>query len=90
MAEFVLTFMFLLIILGATDKRAPQGFASIAIGLGLRLIHLIGIPARSTGPAIFVGGRALMQLWLFWITPIAGAALAGVVHRQVFSVPDAK
>ena len=97
-AEFVLTFMFLLIILGATDKRAPQGFAPIAIGLGLTLIHLIGIPvtnlsvnpARSTGPAIFVGGWALMQLWLFWIAPIAGAALAGVVHRQVFSVPDAK
>lgn len=97
-AEFVLTFMFLLIILGATDKRAPQGFAPIAIGLGLTLIHLIGIPvtnlsvnpARSTGPAIFVGGWALMQLWLFWIAPIAGAAVAGIVHRQVFSVPDAK
>lgn len=97
-AEFVLTFMFLLIILGATDKRAPQGFAPIAIGLGLTLIHLIGIPvtnlsvnpARSTGPAIFVGGWALMQLWLFWIAPIAGAAVAGVVHRQVFSAPDQK
>jgi aquaporin Z len=97
-AEFVLTFMFLLIILGATDKRAPQGFAPIAIGLGLTLIHLIGIPvtnlsvnpARSTGPAIFVGGWALMQLWMFWIAPIAGAAVAGIVHRQVFSVPDAK
>ena len=76
-AEFVLTFMFLLIILGATDKRAPQGFAPIAICLGLTLIHLIGIPvtslsvnpARSTGPAIFVSGWALMQLWLFWIAP---------------------
>ena len=97
-AEFVLTFMFLLIILGATDKRAPQGFAPIAIGLGLTLIHLIGIPvtnlsvnpARSTGPAIFVGGWALMQLWLFWIAPIAGAAVAGIVHRQVFSAPDQK
>jgi len=97
-AEFVLTFMFLLIILGATDKRAPQGFAPIAIGLGLTLIHLIGIPvtnlsvnpARSTGPAIFVGGWALMQLWLFWIAPIAGAAVAGIVHRQVFSVSDEK
>lgn len=97
-AEFVLTFMFLLIILGATDKRAPTGFGPIAIGLGLTLIHLIGIPvtnlsvnpARSTGPAIFVGGWALMQLWLFWIAPVAGAAVAGVVHRQVFSVPDAK
>jgi len=95
-AEFVLTFMFLLIILGATDKRAPQGFAPIAIGLGLTLIHLIGIPvtnlsvnpARSTGPAIFVGGWALMQLWLFWIAPIAGAAVAAVVHRQVFSVSE--
>lgn len=98
-AEFVLTFMFLFIILGATDKRAPQGFAPIAIGLGLTLIHLIGIPvtnlsvnpARSTGPAIFVGGWALMQLWLFWIAPIAGAVVAGIVHRQVFSDPaDAK
>lgn len=97
-AEFVLTFMFLLIILGATDKRAPQGFAPIAIGLGLTLIHLIGIPvtnlsvnpARSTGPAVFVGGWALAQLWLFWIAPIAGAAVAGVVHRQVFSVPNEK
>jgi aquaporin Z len=95
-AEFVLTFMFLLIILGATDKRAPQGFAPIAISLGLTLIHLIGIPvtnlsvnpARSTGPAIFVSGWALMQMWLFWIAPIAGAAVAAVVHRQVFSVPE--
>lgn len=97
-AEFVLTFMFLLIILGATDKRAPQGFAPIAIGLGLTLIHLIGIPvtnlsvnpARSTGPAVFVGGWALMQLWLFWIAPIAGAAVAGIVHKSVFSEPDSK
>jgi aquaporin Z len=97
-AEFVLTFMFLLIILGATDKRAPAGFAPIAIGLGLTLIHLIGIPvtnlsvnpARSTGPAIFVGGWALMQLWLFWIAPIAGAAVAGIVHRQVFAIQDDK
>jgi aquaporin Z len=87
-AEVVLTFFFLLIILGATDKRAPQGFAPIAIGLGLTLIHLIGIPvtnlsvnpARSTGPALFVGGWALQQLWLFWIAPIIGAALAGVVY----------
>ncbi len=91
-AEVVLTFMFLLIILGATDKRAPQGFAPIAIGLGLTLIHLIGIPvtnlsvnpARSTGPAVFVGGWALAQLWLFWVAPILGAAIAGVVYRQVF------
>lgn len=97
-SEFVLTFMFLLIILGATDKRAPQGFAPIAIGLGLTLIHLIGIPvtnlsvnpARSTGPAVFVGDWALMQLWLFWIAPIAGAVVAGIVHQQVFSVSDEK
>jgi aquaporin Z len=88
-AEVVLTFMFLMIILGSTDKRAPQGFAPIPIGLGLTLIHLIGIPvtnlsvnpARSTGPAIFVGGWALEQLWLFWLAPIVGAALAGLVYR---------
>ncbi len=87
-AEFVLTFMFLIIILGATDSRAPQGFAPIAIGLGLTLIHLIGIPvtnlsvnpARSLGPAVFVGGWALAQVWLFWVAPIAGAALAGIVY----------
>src|ERR1700733_12476367 len=87
-AEVVLTFMFLMIILGATDRRAPQGFAPIAIGLGLTLIHLIGIPvtnlsvnpARSTGPAIFVGGWALAQLWLFWVAPIAGAILAGKLY----------
>ena len=87
-AEVVLTFMFLIIILGATDRRAPQGFAPIAIGLGLTLIHLIGIPvtnlsvnpARSTGPAVFVGGWALEQLWLFWVAPIAGAILAGAVY----------
>ena len=87
-AEVVLTFFFLLIILGATDNRAPQGFAPIAIGLGLTLIHLIGIPvtnlsvnpARSTGPAVFVGGWALQQLWLFWVAPIVGAALAGIVY----------
>ena len=84
-AELVLTFMFLIIILGATDGRAPQGFAPIAIGLGLTLIHLVGIPvtnlsvnpARSTGPAVFVGGWALQQLWLFWVAPIVGALLAG-------------
>ena len=88
-SELVLTFMFLIIILGATDRRAPQGFAPIAIGLGLTLIHLIGIPitnlsvnpARSTGPAVFVGGWAVSQLWLFWLAPVAGAALAGVVYR---------
>ena len=90
-AEVVLTFMFLFIILGATDERAPKGFAPIAIGLGLTLIHLIGIPitntsvnpARSTGPALFVGGWALKQLWLFWVAPIAGAILAGLIYRLV-------
>src|SRR5215467_9071335 len=90
-AEIVLTFMFLMIILGATDQRAPQGFAPIAIGLGLTLIHLIGIPvtgvsvnpARSTGPAIWVGGWALAQLWLFWVAPIIGAILAGIVYPVV-------
>ncbi|MFO1417143.1 MAG: aquaporin Z [Methylotetracoccus sp.] len=89
LAEIVLTFMFLMIILGATDRRAPAGFAPIAIGLGLTLIHLIGIPvdnlsvnpARSTGPALFVGGWALAQLWAFWVAPIIGAALAGVTYK---------
>ena len=83
--------MFLMIILGSTDSRAPAGFAPIAIGLGLTLIHLIGIPvtnlsvnpARSTGPAIFVGGWALEQLWLFWLAPVVGAALAGLVYPAV-------
>jgi aquaporin Z len=97
-AEVVLTFMFLMIILGATDRRAPQGFAPIAIGLGLTLIHLIGIPvtnlsvnpARSTGPALFVGGWALQQLWLFWIAPIIGAAIAGVTYPAVASEPEIK
>jgi|SRR5450432_3635100 aquaporin Z len=93
LAEVVLTFMFLMIILGATDRRAPQGFAPIPIGLGLTLIHLIGIPvtnlsvnpARSTGPAIFVGGWAVEQLWLFWLAPIVGAALAGIVYPLIAS-----
>ncbi len=87
--EVVMTFMFLMIILGSTDKRAPAGFAPIAIGLGLTLIHLISIPvtntsvnpARSTGPALMVGGWALGQLWLFWVAPLAGAILAGFVYR---------
>ena len=87
--EIVLTFMFLIIILGATDSKAPVGFAPIAIGLGLTLIHLIGIPvdnlsvnpARSTGPALFVGGWALGQLWLFWVAPLIGAFLAGKTYR---------
>jgi aquaporin Z len=90
-AEVLLTFFFLMIILGATDKRAPQGFAPVAIGLGLTLIHLIGIPitnlsvnpARSTGPAIMVGGWAIEQLWLFWVAPIAGAALAAAAYSLV-------
>jgi aquaporin Z len=91
-AEVVLTMFFLLIIMGATDRRAPQGFAPIAIGLGLTLIHLIGIPvtnlsvnpARSTGPAVFVGGWAIHQLWLFWVAPIIGAALGGVTYKVLF------
>jgi aquaporin Z len=95
-AEIVLTFFFLMIILGATDKRAPEGFAPIAIGLGLTLIHLIGIPvtnlsvnpARSTGPALFVGGWAISQLWLFWIAPLIGAALAGIVYPIVSGDAD--
>jgi aquaporin Z len=95
-AEVVLTFMFLMIILGATDTRAPKGFAPIAIGLGLTLIHLIGIPvtnlsvnpARSTAPAIFVGGWALQQLWLFWVAPIIGAAIAGVVYSVFATEPE--
>ena len=89
--EIVMTFMFLMIILGATDKRAPAGFAPLPIGLGLTLIHLISIPvtntsvnpARSTGPALFVGGWALDQLWLFWVAPIIGALLAGAVYRAL-------
>ena len=88
-AEIVLTFFFLIVILGATDGRAPAGFAPIAIGLGLTLIHLISIPvtntsvnpARSTGPALFVGGWALAQLWLFWVAPLIGAVLAGFAYR---------
>lgn len=92
-AELVLTFMFLLIILSATDPRAPQGFAPIAIGLALTLIHLISIPvtntsvnpARSTGPAVFVGGWALGQLWLFWVAPVLGAAGAGAVYKALAS-----
>lgn len=98
LAEIVLTFMFLMIILGATDRRAPAGFAPIAIGLGLTLIHLIGIPvtgvsvnpARSTGPAVFAGGWALQQLWLFWIAPLAGAALAGLTYRLFDAEAKAK
>jgi len=87
--ETVLTFMFLVIILGATDRKAPQGFAPIAIGLGLTLIHLISIPvtntsvnpARSTGPAVFVGGWAITQLWLFWVAPMVGALCSGWCYK---------
>lgn len=95
-AEIVLTFMFLIVILGSTDRRVPAGFAPIPIGLSLTLIHLIGIPvtnlsvnpARSTGPALFVGSWAVQQLWLFWVAPIIGAALAGVVYRGAFEKSD--
>jgi aquaporin Z len=96
--ELVLTFFFLVIILGATDARAPAGFAPIAIGLALTLIHLIGIPvtnlsvnpARSLGPAVFVGGWALGQLWLFWVAPIVGAGLAGVVYPWLSAARSAQ
>lgn len=89
--EVVMTFIFLMIIMGATNSKAPSGFAGLAIGLGLTLIHLISIPvtntsvnpARSTSQAIFAGGVALEQLWLFWLAPIVGAVLAGVVHKYV-------
>lgn len=91
--EVVLTFFFLMIILGVTDRRAPQGMAPLAIGFGLTLIHLISIPvtntsvnpARSLGPAVFAGGELLGQVWLFWVAPIVGAALAGVVYNALFS-----
>ena len=94
LTEVVMTFFFLIIILGATHPQAPKGFAPIAIGLGLTLIHLISIPvtntsvnpARSTGPALVVGGWALQQLWLFWLAPILGAVLAGVASRVMW--PD--
>ncbi len=89
--ELVMTFMFLIVILGSTHQRAPVGFAGLAIGLALTLIHLISIPitntsvnpARSTGPAIFVGGWALHQLWLFWIAPIVGAVVAGFTYKTI-------
>jgi aquaporin Z len=93
LVESLLTMFFLLIILGSTDRRVPYGFAPIPIGLGLTLIHLVGIPvtntsvnpARSTGPAIFVGGWALEQLWLFWVAPIVGAVVAGLLARFIWS-----
>jgi aquaporin Z len=91
-AEVVLTAFFLIVIMGATDNRAPKGFAPIAIGLCLTLIHLVCIPitntsvnpARSTGPALFVGGWALQQLWLFWVAPLIGGALGGTIYRTIF------
>ncbi len=94
-SEVVMTFMFLIVILGTTHKRAPTGFAGLAIGLTLTLIHLISIPvtntsvnpARSTATAVFVGGWAVQQLWLFWLAPVIGAAFAGFVHRAVFEGP---
>ena len=96
-SEIVMTFIFLIVILGAAHKRAPVGFAGIAIGLALTLIHLISIPvtntsvnpARSTGPAIFAGGWALQQLWLFWLAPIVGAALAGLTYRGLLEADQA-
>jgi aquaporin Z len=91
-AEIVLTCFFLLVVMGSTDRRAPQGFAPIAIGLCLTLIHLVGIPvtnlsvnpARSTGPAIFVGGWAVKQLWLFWVAPLIGGAIGGGLYSTIF------
>jgi len=96
--EIVLTAMFLVVILGSTDGRAPAGFAPIAIGLALTLIHLISIPvtntsvnpARSTGPALIVGGLALQQLWLFWLAPLVGGVIGGAGYRALFETPPAK
>jgi aquaporin Z len=97
LAEVVLTMMFLFIIMGSTHGKAPAGFAPIAIGLGLTLIHLVGIPitntsvnpARSTGPALFVGGWALAQLWLYWVAPLIGGALGGILYRWLSEEPSA-
>ena len=91
-SEVVLTAFFLIVIMGATDNRAPKGFAPIAIGLCLTLIHLVGIPvtnlsvnpARSTGPAIYAGGWALQELWMFWVAPLIGGALGGGIYSMVF------
>lgn len=96
LTEVVLIFVFLVIIMGATDGRAPFGFAPIAIGLGLTLIHLIGIPvtnlsvnpARSTGPALIEGGWALTQLWMFWVAPILGGVLGGITYRALAGLPE--
>jgi aquaporin Z len=98
LSEVVLTMMFLFIIMGATHGKAPVGFAPIAIGLGLTLVHLVGIPvtntsvnpARSTGPALFVGGWALAQLWLFWVAPLVGGALGGFLYRRLSEEPSAQ
>jgi len=97
LAEFVLTLVFVVIIMGATDGRAPAHFAPIAIGLALTLVHLVSIPitntsvnpARSTGPALFVGGWAIGQLWLFWVAPLAGGVAGGLLYRLAF-MPKAK
>ena len=96
-SEIVMTFFFLIVILGATDQRAPKGLAPIAIGLALTLIHLVSIPvtntsvnpARSTGPALFVGDWAIKQLWLFWVAPLVGAFIAGAAHRLFFAENEA-
>jgi aquaporin Z len=96
LTEIVMTMMFVIIILGATDKRVPAGFAPLAIGLGLTLIHLISIPvtntsvnpARSTGVALYVGGWAIAQLWLFWVAPLAGGALGAVIYRFIGTSED--
>jgi aquaporin Z len=97
-SEFVMTFMFLIVILGATHQRAPVGFAGLAIGLALTLIHLVSIPvtntsvnpARSTGPALFVGGWALEQLWMFWVVPLIGALVAGFAYRAIFEKDEVR
>ena len=96
LVEIVLTFLFLMVIMGSTSARAPAGFAPIAIGLALTLIHLVSIPvantsvnpARSTGPALFAGGAYVGQLWLFWLAPMIGAALAGLAGRELYKVDD--
>ncbi|GJE43383.1 aquaporin Z [Methylobacterium soli] len=98
LAEVVLTMMFLFVIMGATHGKAPVGFAPLAIGLCLTLVHLVGIPvtnlsvnpARSTGPALFVGGWAIAQLWLFWVAPVLGGALGGILYRWISETPSAE
>jgi aquaporin Z len=98
LTEVVMTMMFLFIIMGSTHGKAPAGFAPLAIGLGLTLIHLVSIPvtntsvnpARSTGPALFVGGWALAQLWLFWVAPLAGGVIGGILYRWLSDQPSAQ